>query len=256
MRRRRRRRRDAPSRPAEIADCPVWEDFLDYALAGKRENIDFLQRYCGYCCTGVTMEEFPLYLVGQPGTGKGTFTKTFAGVLGNYAQSVPISMFTEAAWHAEYYRATLAGYRLILASEPEKDSFWSEGFVNEVTGSDRLNGRHPAGRPFTFDPTHKLLLQGPVLPDLKGVLRPHPDRAGKAERAAAQLQRLGCPQRRAHDELFPISRRRRKLPRQDRPQPEIRRDQMGLRSVPEIEQRRPVGARALNRDGQRRSLCP
>jgi putative DNA primase/helicase len=155
--------------PAEIADCPVWEDFLDYALAGKRDNIDFLQRYCGYACTGVTMEEFLLYLVGPPGTGKGTFTKTFAGVLGNYAQSVPISMFTEAAWHAEYYRATLAGYRLILASEPEKDSFWSEGFVNEVTGSDRLNGRHPAGRPFTFDPTHKLLLQGPVLPDLKGV---------------------------------------------------------------------------------------
>ena len=155
--------------PAEIADCPVWEDFLEYALAGNRDNIDFLQRYCGYCCTSVTMEEFLLYLVGPPGTGKGTFTKTFQAALGNYAKSVPITMFTEAAWHAEYYRATLAGYRLILASEPEKGSTWSESFVNEATGSDRLSGRHPAGRPFDYDPTHKLMMQGNVVPDLKSV---------------------------------------------------------------------------------------
>jgi putative DNA primase/helicase len=155
--------------PAKIADCPVWEDFLDFALAGKRENIDFLQRYCGYCLTGSTQEEFLLYLVGPPGTGKGTFTKTFSAVLRDYAQSVPITMFTDASWRMEYYRAKLAGYRVILASEPEKGATWSESFVNEVTGSDRLSGRHPAGRPFDFDPTHKLLLQGNVVPDLKGV---------------------------------------------------------------------------------------
>ena len=79
-------------------------------------------------------------------------------------------MFTDTGWRAlEYYRAKLPGRRVILASEPEKGSTWSDAFVNELTGSDRLSARHPAGKPFDFDPTHELAIHGEQVPELKSV---------------------------------------------------------------------------------------
>lgn len=156
--------------PSREEDCPRWIKFVNYALNGKDENIEYLKRCCGYALTGLTSEERLLFIIGLAGTGKGTLTKTFVSLLGDYAANVPISMFTaQSDTKMEYYRAGLAGYRLILASEPEKGSQWSEAFINEVTGSDRLSGRHPGGRPFHFDPTHKIWLQGNTAPDLKGV---------------------------------------------------------------------------------------
>jgi putative DNA primase/helicase len=157
--------------PAESPDCPRWLDFLNYAFHGNDKNILFLQRYFGYCLTGLTREEFFVMLFGEGGTGKGTMTETLRGVMGDYADVVPIEMFTSAQnWRpAEYYRATLAGKRLILAAEPPKGSVWSEAFINEMTGGDRLSARHPAGRPFDFTPTHKPLLHGNHMPKTHGL---------------------------------------------------------------------------------------
>jgi putative DNA primase/helicase len=155
--------------PADDEICPQWVEFINFALNADTDNIDFLKRNSGYALTGLTAEERLLFIIGHPGAGKGTLTKTFISLLGDYATNMPVTMFTDKATKQEYYRAGLHGYRLVLASEPEKDSVWSEAFVNEVTGSDRLNGRHPGGRPFTFNPTHKLWINGNTAPDLKGV---------------------------------------------------------------------------------------
>jgi putative DNA primase/helicase len=155
--------------PSERAHCPRWKDFLKFAHDGNEEVISFLQRYCGYCLTGLTREEVLVFLAGKDGTGKGTFTKTICGIMRDYAGIVPVTMFTDPNWRAlEYYRAQLPGLRLVLASEPGQDTQWNEGFVNEITGSDRLSARHPRGTPFSFDPTHKLMMHGNSVPDLKG----------------------------------------------------------------------------------------
>jgi putative DNA primase/helicase len=155
--------------PAEIPDCPRWLAFLDYAFNGNEQNVFFLQRYYGYCLTGITREEFFVFLFGEGGTGKGTATETLRGIMGSYADVVPIEVFTAQSWRpAEYYRALLPGKRMILASEPPRGSMWSEAFVNEMTGGDRLSGRHPAGRPFDFTPTHKPLLHGNYMPRVHG----------------------------------------------------------------------------------------
>jgi putative DNA primase/helicase len=155
--------------PADAPDCPRWLAFLDYAFNGNDKNVLFLQRYCGYCLTGLTREEFFVFLFGDACTGKGTATETLRGIMGAYADVVPIEVFTSQSWRpAEYYRALLPGKRLILASEPPRGSIWAEAFVNEMTGGDRLSARHPAGRPFDFTPTHKPLLHGNYMPRLHG----------------------------------------------------------------------------------------
>jgi putative DNA primase/helicase len=156
--------------PAAKAHCPKWLKFINEALDGKVDNISFFQRFCGYSLTGLTREEMLLFVAGKPGTGKGTATKTILSIMRDYALTVPVTMFTDTGWRAlEYYRAKLPGRRIILASEPEKGATWSDAFVNELTGSDMLSARHPAGKPFDFDPTHKLVIHGEQVPELKSV---------------------------------------------------------------------------------------
>ena len=153
--------------PSDDDECPIFDDFINFALNGDAAAIAFLDRYLGYCLTGLTSEEFLLFMHGREGTGKGTLTKTVMSIMGDYARAVPIEMFTEKNSRHEYYRAVLTGNRLIVAAEPDRGVSWSEGFVNEATGSDIISGRHPAGRPFEFAPSHKLIIHGNSVPDLK-----------------------------------------------------------------------------------------
>ena len=155
--------------PAIVPDCPLWLAFLDFATGGDDAMIRFIQRFCGYCLTGVTIEEIILFLFGLAGSGKSTLVETLAGIMGDYAGNCPMEVFTASNWNPkEYYRADMAGKRLLVASEPERGAFWAEAFVKEITGGDKLSGRHPAGRPFKFDPTHKPLLHGNHMPRLRG----------------------------------------------------------------------------------------
>ena len=155
--------------PATSPDCPLWLEFLDYAMRGDEQRIRFIQRFFGYCLTGITREEVFLFLFGVAGAGKGTLVETITSIMGDYAGAAPMEVFTGQGFRpTEYYRADMAGKRLITAAEPERGSFWAEAFVEEMTGGDTLSGRHPAGRPFTFKPTHKPLLHGDHMPRLRG----------------------------------------------------------------------------------------
>jgi putative DNA primase/helicase len=88
----------------------------------------------------------------------------------DYAAPVPSVMFTDTGWRAlEYYRAQLLNTRLVLASEPEKGATWNDAFVNEMTGGDKITGRHPTGQPFHFEGTFKLVYQGEQVPDVKSI---------------------------------------------------------------------------------------
>jgi P4 family phage/plasmid primase-like protien len=155
--------------PAESPDCPSWDVFLDFAMHADVQRVRFLQRYFGYCLTGLTIEEIFLFLFGVAGAGKGTLIETITHIMGDYAGTAPMEVFTGLSWSpTEYYRADMVGKRLIVASEPERGAYWAEAFIKESTGGDTLSGRHPAGRPFRFKPTHKMALQGNHMPRLRG----------------------------------------------------------------------------------------
>jgi putative DNA primase/helicase len=155
--------------PSIIPECPTWLAFLDYAMHGDDQLIRFIQRYFGYCLTGVVIEEVFLFMFGPGGAGKGTMVETIASIVGDYASTVPMEVFTGQSWSpTEYYRANMAGQRLIVANEPERGARWAEAFIKETTGGDMLSGRHPMGRPFRFKPSHKMAMQGNHMPKLRG----------------------------------------------------------------------------------------
>ena len=148
---------------------PEWSAFLDQATGGDKALQAFLQRLAGYCLTGDVTEEMLAFLYGEGGTGKGTFLGAIVAVMADYAVSVPIEVFTAGTrLNLEYYRAQMAGARLVTASETEAGATWAESQIKEMTGNEApLSGRHPYGKPFTFMPRFKITLVGNHAPRLK-----------------------------------------------------------------------------------------
>jgi len=157
----------APAKPG--ASCPHWMGFLDQATAGDEELASFLQRWAGYCLTGDVSEEVLSFLYGDGGNGKGVFVGTITAIMGSYAVAQPMEAFTAGArLPAEYYRAQMAGARLVTSSETEAGRTWAEAQIKELTGNETpVSARHPHGRPFTYRPQFKLMFVGNHAPSLK-----------------------------------------------------------------------------------------
>lgn len=163
--------RQASVRPAPAGTAaPLWADFLAFATGQDAELVGFLQRLCGYILTGAINEEMLAFVYGPGGNGKGVFLGALTAILGDYAVSVPLEVFTAGSRiNLEYYRAQMAGARLVVASETEAQATWAESQIKEMTGNETpLSARHPYGKPFTFRPQFKIVLVGNHAPKLRG----------------------------------------------------------------------------------------
>jgi putative DNA primase/helicase len=158
----------APAPPGTPA--PLWQAFLREATGGDAATIGFLRRFAGYALTGDVSEEVLVFLYGPGGNGKGVFLSAITAILADYAEAMPMEAFTaEGGVRLEYYRAQMAGPRLLTASETETGATWAESQIKELTGNEApVSARHPHGRPFTFRPRFKLAIVGNHAPRLKG----------------------------------------------------------------------------------------
>ena len=157
--------------PASKTLCaPVWHGFLDQLTKGDHTIKAFLQRFAGYLLTGDVTEEMLAFFYGPGGNGKGVLLGAMAAVMHDYAVSVPIEVFTAGSrLQSEYYRATMAGARMVMASETEAGATWAESQLKEMTGNEApLSARNPYGKPFTYRPQFKIVLVGNYAPKLKG----------------------------------------------------------------------------------------
>lgn len=150
--------------------APLWTAFLKDATRDDADVMAFLQRLAGYILTGEVSEEVLCFLYGSGGNGKGVFIGTLVSILNDYAVAVPIDAFTASSrLNGEYYRAQMAGARLVTASETEAGATWAESQIKELTGNEApLSARNPHGRPFTYRPQFKLAIVGNHAPRLKG----------------------------------------------------------------------------------------
>jgi putative DNA primase/helicase len=149
---------------------PVWTSFLDRITAGNAELQGFLQRYMGYCCTGLTSEHKFVFAYGTGANGKGTFINTCAGILGDYATVADVGTFI--ASNTERHPTDLAklhGYRLVVAQETEKGRRWDETKIKTMTGGDKMTARFMRQDFFDFVPKFKLFIVGNHKPRLDNV---------------------------------------------------------------------------------------
>ena len=158
----------APAAPGTPA--PTWQRFLAEATGHDAELIAYLQRWAGYCLTGVTQEHALLFVYGPGGNGKTVFVNTLTGVAGNYATVAPMDTFTTS--YGDRHPTDLAmlrGARLVTASETEEGRAWAESRIKQLTGGEPITARFMRQDFFTFTPTFKLTLIGNHKPVLRNV---------------------------------------------------------------------------------------
>ena len=148
---------------------PVWTAFLE-RVAPDPELRAFLQRFCGYCGTGVTTEHKFVFAYGTGANGKSTFINTIAAILGDYATIADVSTFI--ASNTERHPtdvAKLHGYRLVVVQETEKGRRWDETKIKTMTGGDKMTARFMRCDFFDFIPQFKLWIVGNHKPRLDNV---------------------------------------------------------------------------------------
>jgi putative DNA primase/helicase len=111
---------------------------------------------------------FFLFDNGLGGTGKSTFVNVMFELLGDYATTAPMDVFTVATGERHPVElAMLHGARLVTASETEEGRRWDEAKLKQITGGDPITARFMRGNFFTFRPTFKLLLAGNHRPRMR-----------------------------------------------------------------------------------------
>jgi putative DNA primase/helicase len=165
----------SPRKPRAAAQCRArrircGRKFLYRVTDNDADLIGFLQRWCGYCCTGSVREHAFVFAYGTGANGKSTFVNTIRGILGDYAAVADMGTFLGS--NAERHPTDLAklrGARLVVAIETQKGRRWDETKIKALTGGDKITARFMRQDFFDFTPTFKLLICGNHKPRLNSV---------------------------------------------------------------------------------------
>lgn len=141
------------------AACPTFERFIESTFDGNLNVIGFVQRFLGYCLTGITREQQFVIAWGSGRNGKGTLLNLITDILADYAKTTP----TEVLYAKKFDKpsndiARLNGARFVLASEGERGKRLDEPLVKKMTGQDVLAARFLYKETFEFMPQFKIIL--------------------------------------------------------------------------------------------------
>ena len=151
------------------AECPTWDAFLDYAMKGDPQVIDFIHRFFGYCLTGLSTEQVLLFMEGTGQNGKTTALLILMYIMGDYAiQGAPGLLMAKKGESHPTEVADLEGVRFVANAEVEKGKPFAEVLIKQLTGSDRIRARRMRQDFYEFDPTHKLIIAANHRPIIKG----------------------------------------------------------------------------------------
>lgn len=138
------------------ATCPMWLAHLKRVLPNP-EDQEFLQRWVGYCLTGLQTEQRFAIHFGPPGTGKSVFLDVMGHLFGNYHVSANADVLHDTASEQHMTGlASLAGSRFIQASESKKGRKLNSATVNMLTSQEKVTARFMRQDEFNFSPTGKI----------------------------------------------------------------------------------------------------
>ena len=141
------------------AECPRWCQFQREIFSNRADLIDWMHRFVGYACTGLTHEQVLACLYGSGANGTSTFLEVLRYVLGDYAWNMPFSTIElrqRSSIPADL--AALEGRRLVTASETSDRVQLNEARLKALTGSDTVTARRLYSDHFEFQQTAKFWL--------------------------------------------------------------------------------------------------
>ncbi len=142
----------------------LWRSFLETITCGDNDLADYLQTVAGMAALGKVFTETLLIATGDGGNGKSTFFNTLARVLGDYSTSVRPALLMTGNQNNGAELAALRGVRLALAAETEEGQRLDVATVKALCSTDRVAANPKYKAPFSFTPSHTLVLYTNFLP--------------------------------------------------------------------------------------------
>ena len=143
----------------------IWEDALQVFFCGDQSLIDYVQMICGLCLIGKVYTEAMIIAYGDGRNGKSTFWNVIYKVLGSYSGNISADALTvNCKRNVKPEMAELKGKRLIIAAELQEGMRLNTSVVKQLCSTDPIFAEKKFKAPFSFEPSHTLVLYTNHLP--------------------------------------------------------------------------------------------
>ena len=143
----------------------LFREFLDRITCGDKEQQDYLQMIAGMFAVGAVYRECLIIAYGGGGNGKSTLFNLLAMVMGDYAGNLSAETLTANCRKnksPEY--AEMRGKRLVIAAELEEGMRFDTAIIKKLCSTDKVQAEKKFKAPFSFTPSHTLVLYTNHLP--------------------------------------------------------------------------------------------
>ncbi len=149
--------------------CPVWEAHIRRIFAGDDGFINDFQTYCGYLLLHDNPEQMMTILHGSGQNGKSTTMNKLSELLGDYAVNIsPESLAVKRSEGPRSDLVRLQGARLATCSEGEEGVRFSESWIKQLTGTDKITVRKLYENEREFVPRAKIMFSTNHKPKIRG----------------------------------------------------------------------------------------
>lgn len=148
----------------------IWEAALDTFFLKDTDLIDYVQRMVGLSAIGKVYVEALIIAYGEGRNGKSTFWNVIARVLGTYSGNISADMLTVGCRrNVKPELAEAKGKRMLIAAELEEGMRLNTANVKQLCSTDEIYAEKKYKDPFSYTPTHTLVLYTNHLPKVGAI---------------------------------------------------------------------------------------
>lgn len=148
----------------------IWEDALSTFFCGDKDLIRYVQDIAGLSAIGKVCVEGLIIAYGEGRNGKSTFWNTLSRVLGTYSGNMSADTLTVGCKrNVKPELAEVKGKRLIIAAELEEGMRLNTSNVKQLCSTDEIYAEKKYKDPFSFVPSHTLVLYTNHLPKVGAI---------------------------------------------------------------------------------------
>lgn len=147
----------------------LWQEALQTFFCGDQSLIDYVQEIVGLVAIGRVYLEALIIAYGDGRNGKSTFWNTIANVLGSYTGHLSADALTTGVRrNVKPEMAEVKGKRLIISAELEEGKRLNTSIIKQLCSTDEIYAEKKYMKPFSFTPSHTMVLYTNYLPHVGG----------------------------------------------------------------------------------------
>lgn len=148
----------------------LWESALDTFFQKDKDLIEYVQKIVGLASVGKVYVEALIIAYGEGRNGKSTFWNVVSRVLGSYSGNISADMLTVGCRrNVKPELAEAKGKRLLIAAELEEGMRLNTSNVKQLCSTDEIYAEKKYKDPFSYTPTHTLVLYTNHLPKVGAI---------------------------------------------------------------------------------------